>query len=660
MKKRCPRLLALLIAVSTLLSLAVSAADPAEYDIPDDWSHDALVFAVENDVLRGDEKQNLNPQNKITRAEMAAVLVRLLGATQEGSLSAFTDVDPTAWYCAELGTAYACGIFGGVSETQMMPGAPITREQAVVVLCRAFGIVSDDREAYTEFSDAASVSAYARDSVSAMRTLGLLGGYEDGSFRPLAYITRAEIAQLLYNILDCIADAPDELPESGTVLYRGAEALPAELTLDGTLILGQAMPADFAPESWEITGTLVVRTASGTDADLTNVKASELVCAPLGGSVQGAADKVRLWGVSSQFTGGAKTLTVCGGTHSFTGDPDALDLRAGSLTCVGSAGDVAMSDGTTLRLDGSCGVIVMHAGSTLLLSGSGGDITVKGKNARLTIDGKVGNIDLTAPNATVDGSGRAKTISILQERCTVTLACDKLNDVWYETYQKEHDAALDTVETMRVACTVTRDTAIYRNQNLSGYIRSLPKGTTVYNEWHPAGDVFYVSLEDGTKGWVPRWDCYIPDDTVTTDGKLDYSKPTKEGFVDLMNYDSKTDYLVWVSRYTQKVIVFTGKQGDWELIKTFPCSTGANNTPTPEGIFEIYDYAWRWYFNLYYVNDVSIFNGGHAFHSILYGYNGSYYDETVGVPLSHGCVRMLPDDCRYIYDLPVGTRVIVY
>lgn len=643
MKKRFPRLLALLVALSTLLSLAVSAADPDEYDIPDNWSHDALVFAVENDVLRGDENRNLNPQNRITRAEMAAVLVRLLGATQTGSLSAFTDVDPTAWYCAELGTAYACGIFGGVSETQMMPSAPITREQAVVVLCRAFGIVSDDREAYTEFADAASVSAYARDSVSAMRTLGLVGGYEDGSFRPLAYITRAEIAQLLYNILDCIADSPDELPESGTALYRGAEPLPAELKLDGTLILGQAMPAKFAPESWDITGTLVVRTASGTRADLTNVKTPELVCAPLGGSVQGAAGKVRLWGVSCQFAGSAETLTVCGGAHSFAGDSGALDLRAGSLTHVGNTGDVTLGDGTTLQL-----------------CGDGGDIAANGRNIRLTVDGSVGDIDLPEPYATVDGSGHAKTITIHQDHCAVTLACDTLRDLWYEAYQKEHDAALDTVQTMRVACDVTRDTQIYRNQNLTGYIRDLPKGTVVYNEWHPKGDVFYVSLEDGTKGWVPRWDCYIPDDTVTTDGELDYSKPTKEGFVDLMNYDSKTDYLVWVSRYTQKVIVFTGKQGDWELIKTFPCSTGANNTPTPEGIYDINDRTWRWNFDYYYVNNVSIFSGGHAFHSILIGYNGAVYDDRVGIPLSHGCVRMLPDDCKYIYDLPMGTRVVIY
>lgn len=660
MKKRFPRLLALLVALSTLLSLAVSAADPDEYDIPDDWSHDALVFAVENDVLRGDENQNLNPQNKITRAEMAAVLVRLLGATQTGSLSAFTDVDPTAWYCAELGTAYACGIFGGVSETQMMPGAPITREQAVVVLCRAFGIVSDDREAYTAFSDAAFVSAYARDSVSAMRTLGLANGYEDGSFRPLAYITRAEIAQLLYNILDCIADSPEELPEGGTVLYRGTQALPAELKLDGTLILGQAMPAKFTPEDWSVSGTLVVRTGKGTNADLTNVKAAELVCAPLSGSVQATADKIRLWGVSSQFVGNAKELTVCGGTHSFAGTSDALTLRAGSLAHVGDTGDIVMSDGTTLQLYGNGGSITLRGGTTLLLYGNAGNIAANGRNVHMTIDGSVGDIDLPEPYATVDGAGRAKTITIHQDHCTVTLACDTLRDLWYESYQKEHDAALDTVKTMRVACDVTRDTQIYRYQNLTGYIRDLPKGTVVYNEWHPAGDVFFVSLEDGTKGWVPRWDCYIPDDTITTDGELDYSKPTKEGFVDLMNYDSKTDYLVWVSRYTQKVIVFTGKQGDWELIKTFPCSSGANNTPTPEGIFEIYDRTWRWNFNYYYVNNVSIFNGGHAFHSILIGYNGAVYDDRVGIPLSHGCIRMLPDDCKYIYGLPMGTRVIIY
>ena len=215
-----------------------------------------------------------------------------------------------------------------------------------------------------------------------------------------------------------------------------------------------------------------------------------------------------------------------------------------------------------------------------------------------------------------------------------------------------------------MACDVLRDTFLCRNRDLTGYMVKLPKGAVVYNEWHPAGDVFYVSYTDENgktwKGWTDRWACYIPDDTITTDGTLDYSDAVKEGFVDLMGYDSKTEYMIWVSRYTQKVIVFQGSKGNWRVIETFQCSSGENNTPTPEGIYEIYSRTGRWNFDYYYVDDVSIFSGGHAFHSILMNYNGTVNDGRVGIPLSHGCIRMLPDDCLYIYNLPMGTRVVVY
>lgn len=642
MKKRVCRFLALVLILSLLLSVGAAAANAGDYDIPNDWSHDALVFAVENDILRGDQHRKLNPQENITRAEMAAVLVRLLGASDRGDLSAFPDVDSDAWYYNELSAAYAAGIFGG-SDGKMLPSAPITREQAVVVLCRAFGIVSDNRSTYTAFSDGNKVSAYARDSVSALKEQGLMNGYKDGSVRPQAYITRAEIAQLLYNILGCIADTPDEIKTSGTVLYRGTQALPDELELDGTLILAQSAPAAFAPTDWEISGTLVLRTGKDTNADLTNVTTQELVCAPLGGKVSGAADKVFLWGVASSYTGSAKQLTVLGGDHTFIGSSEKLTVRAGSLTHRGDSKTVSLDEKTRL-----------------VLSGDAESVVIDGSGVRLTANGRVGAVTVNGKDAVLDGSGSVGTLTIQAENCSAKLSSDTVDDVWYETYQKEHDAALKTVRTMRVACTVQRATAIYQNQNFTGYLRDLPVGTTVYNEWHPSGDAFYVSLEDGTKGWVPRWDCNIPDDTATTDGTLDYSKATKEGFVDLRGYDSQTDYLVWVSRYTQKVIVFQGKKGDWEVIRTFPCSSGANNTPTPEGIYTINARTTRWNFSYYYVDNVSIFSGGHAFHSILIDYSGSVYDGRVGIPLSHGCVRMLPDDCRYIYNLPMGTRVIIY
>ena len=83
-------------------------------------------------------------------------------------------------------------------------------------------------------------------------------------------------------------------------------------------------------------------------------------------------------------------------------------------------------------------------------------------------------------------------------------------------------------------------------------------------------------------------------------------------------------------------------------------------SPTPAGTFEIYDYTGRWEYSDHYVGYISIFNGGHAFHTVLTKYDGTMDDGRVGIPLSHGCVRLLHADALYIYKLPKYTRVVVY
>lgn len=625
MKHFVTRTVSFLLALTLLSGTAAAAKQPTkDYTFPNDWSRDALVFAVENGILAGDENRNLHPSDSITRAEMAAVLVRLLGAWETADLSAYRDVPAGAWYTEELSAAVAAGIFSGVSSEKMSPEAPITREQAMVVLCRAFGLVANDRTAYRDFTDHAKISAYARDCVSAMKELEMVNGYSDGSLRPQSSITRAEVAQLLFKLLDCIADTPEEIPASGTVLYRGSE-VPASVTLDGTLILGQAMNGEFTADGWQIGDSLIVRTATGTDADLQNATVGRLVCACTDGRIVGTASQVCLWSSSLRYTGDSDALIAVGGAPRAEGTYGTVELRSGSLTLAGSAREVTQGEDTVLTLNGEA--------ETVILDGSG---------------------------AAVRGSGHAGTVRRSYERYEISVDYDTLDDRYAETYQKEHDNARNVVKTMKVACRVERETALFTNQNLTGYIKSIPAGETVYNEWHPSGSVTYVSCSDGSRGWINRWDCYIPDDEVFVDGDLDYSKATKEGFVDLNNYASDTEYLIWVSRYTQKVMVYQGQQGDWELIKTLPCASGENNTPTPEGVYEISSRTTRWNFDYYYVENVSIFSGGHAFHSVLYNYDGSVYDDRVGQPLSHGCVRMTIPDCNYIYNLPEHTRVVVY
>ena len=205
---------------------------------------------------------------------------------------------------------------------------------------------------------------------------------------------------------------------------------------------------------------------------------------------------------------------------------------------------------------------------------------------------------------------------------------------------------------------------MYSNQNMTGSLGTVPAGARVYLEWNPSGDGIRVSHTDGDgktrTGWVARWAVSIHSSQAIYDGSLDYSQGTKEGFVDLRGYDSETEYLIWVSRYTQKVMVYQGSKGDWNLIKTMPCATGANYCPTPQGVYKLEGHRTIWDFGDYVVYNVTVYNGPFAFHTVLYYPGGKLMDGTIGQPKSQGCVRMTMEDSDYIYNLPLGTRVVIY
>ena len=71
----------------------------------------------------------------------------------------------------------------------------------------------------------------------------------------------------------------------------------------------------------------------------------------------------------------------------------------------------------------------------------------------------------------------------------------------------------------------------------------------------------------------------------------------------------------------------------------------------------------KWYFPEYTCGPVTRFypNTGYAFHSRLYKYDGSFYDNSIGWPVSEGCIRMLDPDVQYIYDyVPNNSTVVIY
>lgn len=130
--------------------------------------------------------------------------------------------------------------------------------------------------------------------------------------------------------------------------------------------------------------------------------------------------------------------------------------------------------------------------------------------------------------------------------------------------------------------------------------------------------------------------------------------------VNKKNISSKTNYMIWVSKKDFEVNIFTGSKNNWSLVKSFTCSIGKPSSPTVEGQFEYHQYQPRWTYDKYYCGPIMRFYRGYAFHSYLIKYDGTPYDDRLGMRVSAGCVRMHPNDIKWmVANIPMYTKVVV-
>ncbi|WP_217561768.1 S-layer homology domain-containing protein [Paenibacillus sp. GbtcB18] len=111
---------------------------PVEFrDVAGHWAQNAVNDMGSRMVVNGIENGTFNPDTAITRAEFAAIMVRALGLKQEKASAPFSDVNPTDWYSAAVQTAYAHKLIGGFEDGTFRPSDKITREQAMVIMAKA-------------------------------------------------------------------------------------------------------------------------------------------------------------------------------------------------------------------------------------------------------------------------------------------------------------------------------------------------------------------------------------------------------------------------------------------------------------------------------------------------------------------------------------------
>lgn len=171
------------------------------------------------------------------------------------------------------------------------------------------------------------------------------------------------------------------------------------------------------------------------------------------------------------------------------------------------------------------------------------------------------------------------------------------------------------------------------------------------------GKSYYVS-SNGKNGWISSKNISIPEDFETVEDRM--TKEDMEFFVNqIKEFDSKTDYFVWIDLSRQLVNIFKGEKENWQLIHSFLCATGKNITPTVRGTFEVNGRGPRFGNSVGAKNWVR-FYGNYLMHSITIDSRGNILDTTLGKRASHGCVRMSMEDSKWVYDnITDGTTVWV-
>lgn len=233
------KIFSLALVLTVLLScMTITGYAEGFTDMPDDWSTAALTAAVENGLLNGSGGKIL-PKDNLTRAQMATIIVRALNGQSTTALTDFSDVPADAWYHEYMQKAVYMEVFKGDGTGLLKPDDNITREQVFAVIARAFKLEGADASVLDTFDDKADNSEWAIPTTAAMVENGYIKG-SGGALNPKAYITRAEFAQIMHNIVKTYIDEPQILKgkyEGNVIIRCSGVTLASDVEITGSLVV---------------------------------------------------------------------------------------------------------------------------------------------------------------------------------------------------------------------------------------------------------------------------------------------------------------------------------------------------------------------------------------------------------------------------------------
>jgi len=184
-------------------------------DAQSGWYKAAVDFAQASGLMNGMTATEFAPNVTTTRAMVAQVLYRLAGSPTVERTGAFADVAPGAWYYDAMLWASSTGILKGYEDGTYRPVRAVSRQEMATILLRMADVkLGADMvdAALAELADGDSVASWARAGVVFCYLGGIMNGMDATHFAPTGMLTRAQLAQVFFNLYNI---GMDEVMNSG-------------------------------------------------------------------------------------------------------------------------------------------------------------------------------------------------------------------------------------------------------------------------------------------------------------------------------------------------------------------------------------------------------------------------------------------------------------
>lgn len=683
------------------------------------WSQQALIFAVRNGLMVGVSAHDLAPKNNTTQAELATIMMCILKTQKLADLSGYQGVKRKAWYYTYMQLAVSLGMFpvADPSSRILTPNTYVTREEVFVVLARLFGVKSNSRQGIYRFSDWADVSDWSANEISAMIERGNIAG-NNGKILPKDKITREELATVIMGFLNKLGTKMDSQSFTGRMALASS-TVPANTTVNGDLIMSTDATS-ISLNRLTVTGRLILQGNDMVNLTMTGCNVQELVlCRPATVSSDKKLNTVTVLD-AGRLHCSAAVVNVFGGLIVYEGSQiDTVNLMDDARMTVYGTIKQANVLGERVYINGSGKIQTLERRGTLLGNDCPTGKTVDNPyktmesatatrtdsgvaseaNQQLTLSLKLSNmpegwsecdVQWYVDGDLISSSKRSllKEGSVISAKhnfhgplfagkasaaVKVFVTCKGKRTQLYQgsvTLETPVSVIAGLIRTQNVQGSLRATGTLYSYMSnsggymtLSGAVKEYAAGTPVTILQSRNSYVTKVQMQDGRVGWM-----YYSNVAVST-AKFytteDYTQRVKEYYVNsIRKCSSDTSYLIWVSLYTQRINIFKGSKGNWKLIRSGQIASGRNACPTPVEVTKILYKTKQWSYEHYYCHHVSVFDEARGFHSRPTKYaadGGGIYDWSIGFPASAGCVRLMDEDCTFIYDnCPSGTAVYIY